>query len=54
VNLLKNPAHLNLEKDVTDGLNIRLNSAVQYTKTRKVNHIFQRKNVEIKNDKKDY
>ena len=32
VNLLENPGHLNLEKDVTDGLNIRLDSAVQYTK----------------------
>jgi hypothetical protein len=41
VNLLKNPGHLNLEKDVTDGLNIRLDSAVPCTKTRKVYHIFQ-------------
>lgn len=43
VNLLKNPGHLNLEKDVTDGLNIRLDNTVRYTKARKVYHIFQQK-----------
>ena len=43
VNLLKNPGHLNLEKDVTDGLNIQQDYAVPYTKTRKVCHIFQQK-----------
>jgi len=51
VNLLKNPGHLNLEKDVTDGLNIRTDKVVRYIKARKVNHIFQRKNVDIKNPK---
>jgi hypothetical protein len=43
VNLLKTPGHLNLEMDVTDGLNIQLNNAVQHTKARKVYHIFQQK-----------
>lgn len=57
VNLLKNPGHLNLKKDVTDALKIRREGAVQYTKARKVCHIFQQKNVDIKTrkfGKKDY